>query len=145
MLQRTEDSSLVLSTVSSLGFGDPLEYKSTQIPTEIIIRRRFHTCSLAPEDNAMSITEISDDAGGTPLTNYASSNCVDHKQSSNNAAHATGEDGYIDLCDSSDDQTVSYHGEKGLPGQVEIIDVDAPKEQQITPRLSTMNKVTVLY
>jgi len=147
MLQRTEDSSLVLSTVSSLGFGDPLEYKSTQIPTEIIIRRRFHTCSLAPEDNAMSITEISDDAGGTPLTNYASSNCVDHKQSSNNAAHATGEDGYIDLCDSSDDQTVSYHGEKGQSGQVqvEIIDVDAPEEQQITSRkLSTMNEVTLL-
>ena len=146
MLQRTEDSSLVLSTVSSLGFGDPLEYRSTQIPTEIIIRRRFHTCSFAPEDNAMSITEISDDAGGTPLTNGASTNCADHKQSSNNAAHATGEDRYIDLCDSSDDQTVSYHGEKGKSGQVEIIDVDAPEEQQITSRkLSTMNEVTMLY
>ena len=145
-LQRTGDSSIVLSTVSSLGFGDPLEYKSTQIPTEIIIRRRFNTCSLAPEDSAMSITEISDDAGGTPLTNDASSNCVDHKQSSNNAAHATGEDGCIDLCDCSDDQTISYHGEKEQPGQVEIIDVDAPEEQQITSRkLSTMNKVTVLY
>ena len=94
----------------------------------------------------MSINEISDDAGGTPSTNDASSNCVDHKQSSNNAAHATGEDGCIDLCDSIDDQTVSYHGEKEQPGQVEIIDVDAPKEQQITSRkLPAMNEVTVLY
>jgi hypothetical protein len=141
-LQRTGDS----STVSSLGYGDPLEYKSTKIPTEIIIRRRFHTCSLSQEDSAMSINEISDDAGGTSSTNDASSNCVDHKQSSNNAAHATGEDGCIDLCDSIDDQTVSYHGEKEQPGQVEIIDVDAPKEQQITSRkLSAMNEVTVLY
>lgn len=145
-LQRTGDSSIVLSTVSSLGFSDPLEYKSTQIPAEIIIRRRFHTCSLAPEDSTMSITEISDDAGGTPSSNDASSDSVDYKQSSNNAAHATGEDGRIDLCDSSDDQTVSYHCEKEQPGQVEIIDVDAPEEQQITSRkLSTMNEVTVLY
>lgn len=142
-LQRTGDSSIVLSTVSSLGFGDPLEYKSTQIPAEIVIRRRFHTCSLAPED---IVTEISDDAGGTPSSNDASSDCVDYKQSSNNAAHATGGDGCIDLCDSSDDQTVSYHGEKDEPGQVEIIDVDAPEEQQVTSRkLSTMNEVTVLY